>query len=73
MVLPTPGKKHSKLSYCILILSKNKENVTFTWAAGVQNVLFLTITGDKFVINVPICRYGDFNTSISTDRNVDNL
>ena len=59
---PTPGKKLSKLSYFILILSKNKENVTFTWSAGVQNVLFLTITGDKFVIYVPIRRYGDFNT-----------
>jgi hypothetical protein len=60
-VLPK-GNKHSKLSYFLLILSKNKENVTFTWAAVVQNVLFLTITGDKFVIYVPIRRYGDFNT-----------
>ena len=31
-------KNHSKLSYFLLILSKNKENVTFTLAAGVQNV-----------------------------------
>jgi hypothetical protein len=37
-------------------------NVTFTWVAVVQNVLFLTITGNKFVIYVPIRRYGDFNT-----------
>jgi hypothetical protein len=44
------SKKHSKLSYFLLILSKNKENVTFTWAVEVQDVLFLTITGDKFVI-----------------------
>jgi hypothetical protein len=28
----------------------------------VQNVLLLTITGDKFVIYVTIRRYGDFNT-----------
>jgi tetrahydromethanopterin S-methyltransferase subunit H len=40
----------------------NKENVTFTWPTGVQNVLLLTITGDKFVIYVPIRRYGDCNT-----------
>ena len=40
----------------------NNENVTFTWAAGVQNVLFFTITGDKLVIYVPILRYGGFNT-----------
>jgi hypothetical protein len=53
---------HSRFSYFLLILSKNKENVTFTCAAGVQHVLFLTITGDKFVIYVPIRRYGDFNT-----------
>ena len=46
----------------LLTLSKNKENVTFTWATGVQNVLFLTITGDKFVVYVPIRRYEDFNT-----------
>ena len=59
----TPGKKHSKLSYFfLLILYKNKENVTFMGAVGVQNVLFLTITGDKFVIYVPIRRYEDFNT-----------
>ena len=38
------------------------ENVTFTWPAGVQDVLFFTITGDKFVIYIPIRRYGDFNT-----------
>jgi hypothetical protein len=42
--------------HCLLILSKNKENVTFTWATGVQNVLFVTITGDKFGIYVPICQ-----------------
>ena len=48
--------------HCLLILSKNKKNVTFTWATGIQNVLFLTITGDKFVIYVPIRRCGDFNT-----------
>jgi hypothetical protein len=36
--------------------------VTLTWAAEVQNVVFLTITGDKFVIYVPIRKYGDFNT-----------
>jgi hypothetical protein len=28
----------------------------------VQNVLLLTIVGDKFVIYVPIRRYGDFST-----------
>jgi hypothetical protein len=39
---PPPDKKHSKLSYYLLILSKNKENVTFTWPTGVQNVLFFT-------------------------------
>jgi hypothetical protein len=39
------------------ILSNNKENVTFTWPVGVQCVLFFTITGDKFVIYVPIRRY----------------
>jgi hypothetical protein len=55
-------KKHSKLSYYLLIFSKNKENVTFTWPTGVQNVLFFTITRDKFTIYVPIHRYGDFNT-----------
>ena len=51
--------------HCLLILSKNKENVTFvtfTWPAGVQNVLFFTITGDKFGIYVPMRRYGHFNT-----------
>ena len=42
--------------HCLLILSINKENVTFTWATGVQNVLFVTITGDKFDIYVPICQ-----------------
>ena len=42
--------------HCLLILSKNKENVPFTWATGVQNVLFVTITGDKFGIYVPICQ-----------------
>ena len=52
----------SKLSYFLLILFQSKEDVTFTWAAGVQHVLLLTITGDKFVIYVPIGRYGDFNT-----------
>jgi len=57
-------------------------------AAGVQNVLFLNINGDKFAIYVPIRRYGDLYTlrcsrrvylllkgviiSISMDRNVDN-
>jgi hypothetical protein len=46
----------------MLILSKNKENVIFTWAAGVQTVLFFTMTGDEFAIYVPIRRYGDFNT-----------
>ena len=61
--VPTPSKKHSKLSYFLFTLSKNKEHVTFTWATGFQNVLFLTIlTGDKFVIYVPIRRYGDFST-----------
>jgi hypothetical protein len=80
-----PCKKYLKLSYFLLILSKNKENVTFTWPAGIQNVLFFTIAGDTFVIDVPIRRYGDFNASgctwllqgvnisISTDRNVNNL
>ena len=34
-------------------LSNHKENVTFTWSAGVQNILFLTITGDKFIVYVP--------------------
>jgi len=29
---------------------------------GIQNVLFLTITRDKFIIYVPIRRYEDFNT-----------
>ena len=48
--------------HCLLILSKNKENVTFTWATAVQDVLFFTIAGDKFVIYVPNRRYGDFNT-----------
>ena len=48
--------------HCLLILSKNKQNVTFTWATGIQNVLFLTIAGDKFVIYVPIRKCGDFNT-----------
>ena len=48
--------------HCLLILSKNKENVTFTWATGVQDVLCFTIAGDKFGIYVPISRYGDFNT-----------
>jgi hypothetical protein len=32
------------------------------WTAGVQNVLLFTITGDEFVIYVPIRRYGDFST-----------
>ena len=41
----------------LLILSSNKENVTFTWPAVVQNILFFTITGDKFVIYAPIRRY----------------
>ena len=59
---PTSGEKHSKLSYFLLILSNNKENVTFTWSTGVHYVLFFTITGEKFVIYVPIRRYGDFNT-----------
>jgi hypothetical protein len=57
--VPASGKKHSKLSYVLLILSKSKENVTLTWAAGVQNVLFVTITRDKFVIYVPIRKYGN--------------
>ena len=26
------------------------------WATGVQNILFVTITGDKFGIYVPICQ-----------------
>ena len=38
-------------------LSNNIENVTFTWPAGFSNVLFVTLTGDKFVIYVPIHRY----------------
>jgi hypothetical protein len=43
---------------CLLILSDNKENVTFTWPVGVQYVLFFfTITQDQFVIYIPICRY----------------
>ena len=42
--------------HCLCILSKNKEKVTFTWATGVQNVLFVTITGDTFGIYVPICQ-----------------
>jgi hypothetical protein len=41
----------------LLISSNNKENVTFTWSVGVQCVLFFTITGNKFVIYVPIRRY----------------
>jgi hypothetical protein len=41
---------------------QNKENVTFTAAAGVQNVFFFTVTGDKFVIYVPIRRCGELNT-----------
>ena len=48
--------------HCLLILSKNKENVTFTWATRVQDVLCFTIAGDKFGIYVPIRRYADFNT-----------
>jgi hypothetical protein len=32
------------------------------WSTGVQDVLFFTIGGDKFVIYVPIRRYGDFYT-----------
>jgi hypothetical protein len=48
--------------HCLLILSKNNENVTFTWATGVQDVLFFTIAGDKFRIYVPIRRYADLNT-----------
>jgi hypothetical protein len=47
------AQPNSKLLYFLLILSKNKENVTFTWATGVQNVLCLNITRDKFVIYVP--------------------
>ena len=55
------GKKNTRNFHIfLLILSKNKENVTFTWATVVQNVLFFTTTGDKFVIYVPISRYGDF-------------
>jgi hypothetical protein len=38
------------LSYAVTVSYKNKENVTFTWATGVQNVLFFTIAGDKFVL-----------------------
>ena len=38
------------------------ENVTFTWPAGVQHVLFFTIAVDKFAIYVPIGRYGEINT-----------
>jgi hypothetical protein len=39
-----------KFSYVWLILFNNKEDVTFTWSTGVQNVLLLTKTGDKFAI-----------------------
>jgi hypothetical protein len=45
-----PGKKHSKLSYFLLILSKNQKNVTFTWAVGVQNVLFFIYFYSIFTI-----------------------
>jgi hypothetical protein len=48
--------------FLFLELSKNKENVSFTWAAGVQNVLFFYYDQDQFVIYVPIRRYGDFDT-----------
>ena len=51
-VVPYTGKKSP-------IPPKNKENVTFRWATDVS---FFTITGDKFVIYVPVRRYGDFNT-----------
>ena len=79
-VVPYNRLKYLKPSYFLLILYKNKENVTFTWPAGVQNVLFLSITGDKFVIYAPIRRYectlllkGVQISIISMDRNVSNL
>jgi hypothetical protein len=37
--------------HCLLIFSKNKEKVTFTWATRIQNVLFVTITGDKYSVS----------------------
>ena len=40
-----------------LFLPTTKKTLTFTWPVGVQCVLFFTITGDKFVIYVPIRRY----------------
>jgi hypothetical protein len=39
------------------ILSNNKDNVPFTWPAGIQHILFLTIAGYKFVIYVLTGRF----------------
>ena len=43
---------HSKLSYFLLILSYSKENFTLTWPSRVQNVLLLTITGEKLLFTI---------------------
>jgi len=45
-----------------LFFPKTKKTSLLRGPPGSQNVLFLTITGDKFAIYVPIRRYGDFNT-----------
>jgi hypothetical protein len=57
-------KKKTLETFIFFLILSNKDNVTFMWPVGVQNVLFFTITGDKFVIYVPIRRYSrGFNQS----------
>jgi hypothetical protein len=50
-----------------LFFPKSKKTSLLRGSPGVQNVLFFTITWDKFVIYVPIRRYGDLNTLTKFD------
>ena len=50
--------KVDQINSFILNIWSKSTNVTFTWPAGVQSVILcVTITGDKFVIYVPLRRY----------------
>jgi hypothetical protein len=65
MTINTVGVETLNLSTlfgALFVFSPFHVECTFTLPAGIQNVLFLTIAVNKFVIYVPIRRYGDFNT-----------
>jgi hypothetical protein len=52
---------------CLLILSNNKENVTFAWRWD-PKYLFMTITEGIFVIYIPIRGYAPDKWLVTPDK-----